>query len=113
MRLFRSGANLVVSILDMILAKECIRLMGLNARGLSLGQFNHKTQVIWKGERTSYTIVQHSPSCVRVMTVGAACSRSGVVVPADSADANDGGIRAAKNYVTGGIESKTSALVSC
>jgi hypothetical protein len=31
----------------------------------------------------SYAIVQHFPSCVRVMAIGAACSRSSVVVPAD------------------------------
>jgi hypothetical protein len=30
----------------------------------------------------SYAIVQHFPFCVRVMVIGAACSRSSVVVPA-------------------------------
>jgi hypothetical protein len=52
---------------------------------------------------------------VRAVAVGAACSRSGVVVPAGPADASDGGIRAAENCVVGGggIEPKTSALVPC
>jgi hypothetical protein len=34
-------------------------------------------------------------------------------VPAGPANASDGGIRAAENYVAGGIEPKTSALVPC
>jgi hypothetical protein len=32
-------------------------------------------------------------------------------VPADSTDASEGRIRAAKNYVTGGIEPKSSTLL--
>jgi hypothetical protein len=39
---------------------------------------------------------------MRAVAVGAACSRSGVAVPTGPADASDGGIRAAKNYVAGG-----------
>jgi hypothetical protein len=35
------------------------------------------------------------------MTVGAACSRSGAVVLVGPADANEGAIRVAKNYVAG------------
>jgi hypothetical protein len=50
---------------------------------------------------------------MRVVAVGAACSYSGVAVPADPADANEGGIRAAENCVMGGIKPKTSALVPC
>jgi hypothetical protein len=55
-----------------------------------------------RGEGTSYTIVQHSPSCVRAAAVDAACSRSGVAVPSGPADASEGGIRAAENCVAGG-----------
>jgi hypothetical protein len=54
------------------------------------------------GEETSYAIVQHSPSCVRAVAVGAGCSRSGAAVPVGSADASEGEIRAAKNCVAGG-----------
>jgi hypothetical protein len=50
----------------------------------------------------SYAIVQHSPSCVRAVAVGAACSRSGVAVPTDPTDASEGEIRAAENYVVRG-----------
>jgi hypothetical protein len=50
---------------------------------------------------------------VRAVAVGAACSRSGAVVPAGPADASEGGIRAAENCVVREIEPKTSALVSC
>jgi hypothetical protein len=35
------------------------------------------------------------------MVVDAACSCSGVIVTADPADANEGRIRAMKNYVVG------------
>jgi hypothetical protein len=49
---------------------------------------------------------------VRAAANGAACSRSGAAVPAGPADASEGGISAAKNCVAGGIEPKTSALVS-
>jgi hypothetical protein len=78
-----------------------------------LCQSNHKTQVIWKRRGTSYAIFQHSPSCVRAVAIGAACSRSGAAVPAGPADASEGGIRAAENYVAGRIEPKTSALIPC
>jgi hypothetical protein len=50
----------------------------------------------------SYAIVQHSPSCVRDVAVGAACSRSDAAVPTGPADASEGGIRAAENCVAGG-----------
>jgi hypothetical protein len=39
---------------------------------------------------------------MRAVAVGAAYSRSDVVVPADPADASEGGICAIKNCVTGG-----------
>jgi hypothetical protein len=54
------------------------------------------------GEGDSYTIVQHSPSCLRVTVVGVACSRSGATVSAGPTNASDGGIRAIENYVAGG-----------
>jgi hypothetical protein len=63
------------------------------------------------GEGASYAIVQHSPSYVRVVAVGAVCSRSVAVVPAGPADASESGICAAENYVVGGIETNTSALI--
>jgi hypothetical protein len=47
-------------------------------------------------------IVQHFLSCVRAAAVDAACSYSDAVVPADPADASEGGIRTAENYVAGG-----------
>jgi hypothetical protein len=49
-----------------------------------------------------YAIVQHSPSCVRAAAVGAACSHSGEALPAGPADASEGGIHAAENYVAEG-----------
>jgi hypothetical protein len=39
---------------------------------------------------------------VQATAVGAACSRSGMAVPVDPADAGEGGIRATENYVIGG-----------
>jgi hypothetical protein len=39
---------------------------------------------------------------VRAAAVDAACTCSGAVMPAGPADASEGGIRAAKNYVAGG-----------
>jgi hypothetical protein len=72
------------------------------ARQHLLCQSNHKTQVIWKGRRGSYAIVQHSSSCVRAAAVGAACSRSGAAVPVGPTDASEGGIRVAENCVAGG-----------
>jgi hypothetical protein len=62
----------------------------------------HKTQLIWRGEETSYNIVQHFPSCVRTMIVGVAYSRSGVVVPAGPAKASENEIRVMKNCVAEG-----------
>jgi hypothetical protein len=45
------------------------------------------------------------------MAVDAASSRSGAAVPVGPMDASEGGIRVADNYVAGGIEPKTSALI--
>jgi hypothetical protein len=39
---------------------------------------------------------------MRAVAVDADYSRSGAVVPTDPADASEGGIRAAENWVTGG-----------
>jgi hypothetical protein len=64
-----------------------------------------------EGTRGSYTIVQHFSSYVRVTAVSVACSHSGATVPTGPADASEGGIRAAKNYVTEKIEPKTSTLI--
>jgi hypothetical protein len=50
---------------------------------------------------------------VRAAVIDAACSRSDAVVPASPRDASEGGICAAKNYMTGGIEPNTSALIPC
>jgi hypothetical protein len=50
---------------------------------------------------------------VRAVAVGVVCSRSGAVVPAGPADASEGEIHAAENYVAGEIEPKTSALIPC
>jgi hypothetical protein len=50
---------------------------------------------------------------MRAAVIGAVCSRSGTVVPADPTNVSEGEIRAAKNYVAGGIEVKTSTLVPC
>jgi hypothetical protein len=50
---------------------------------------------------------------VRAVAVGAACSRSGTVVPAGPVDASEDGIRVVENYVARRIESKTSALIPC
>jgi hypothetical protein len=58
--------------------------------------------VIWKGREVSYGIVQHSPSCVRAVAVGAACSHSGAVLPAGPAVVSEGEIRATENCVAGG-----------
>jgi hypothetical protein len=55
-----------------------------------------------KGEEASYAIVQHSPSYVRAMAVGVACSRSSAAVPMDPADASEGEIRTAENCVVRG-----------
>jgi hypothetical protein len=41
------------------------------------------------------------------VAVGAVCFRSGMTVPVGLVDVNEGEICAAKNYVVGGIESKT------
>jgi hypothetical protein len=66
-----------------------------------------------KGDGDSYTIVQYSFSCVRATVVGAACFCSDVIVLVGPADVSEGEIRVAENYMIGGIESKTSALVPC
>jgi hypothetical protein len=70
--------------------------------GTSSSSSTIKPRWYTRGEGVFYAIVQHFPSCVRVATVGAACSRSGATVPTGPADANEGGIRAAENYVAGG-----------
>jgi hypothetical protein len=54
------------------------------------------------GEEVSYDIVQHSPSCVWVVAVDAACSYSDAVVPVGPVDTSDGEIHTAKSYVAGG-----------
>jgi hypothetical protein len=64
-----------------------------------------------KGDGVSYTIVQYSFSCVRATAVGAVCFCSDVIVLMGQTDASEGEIRIAENYMIGGIESKTSALV--
>jgi hypothetical protein len=61
-----------------------------------------KPRCYGRGEGASYAIVQHSPSYVRAVIVGAACSRSGAAVPVGPADASEGGIRVAKNCVVRG-----------
>jgi hypothetical protein len=54
------------------------------------------------GEEVSYDIVQYFLSCVRVVTVNAACSYSDAVVPVGPVDTSDGEIHTAKSYVAGG-----------
>jgi hypothetical protein len=73
-----------------------------SARGPCLSQSNHKTQVIWKGRGGLLCYSPTFPFCVRDAAVGAVCSCSGAAVPAGPADASEGGIRAAENYVAGG-----------
>jgi hypothetical protein len=72
------------------------------ARGPSLSQSNHKTQVIWKGRggllyySPTFPLLHVSRGCWRCLLP----LRRGV--PVDPADASEGGIRAAENCVAGG-----------
>jgi hypothetical protein len=50
---------------------------------------------------------------IKFSNVGVAYSRSDAVVTMGPVDASESEIRTAKNCVTGGIESKTSALILC
>jgi hypothetical protein len=83
------------------------------ARRHLLYQSNHKTQVIWKGRGGLLCYSPTSPSCVRAAAVDAACSCSGTAVPTGPADASEGEICVAENYVARGIEPKTSVLIPC
>jgi hypothetical protein len=53
---------------------------------------------------------------MRAVAVGAACSLSGAVVPADPVNISEGGIHVVENYMAagkGGIEPKTLVLIPC